>query len=260
MTETITANGIEMAYDLQGPEGAPIVMFGNSIMCRFTMWDHQVAALAGDFRVLRYDIRGQGETEVSPGPYSIELLAEDARALLAALDGGRMHYVGLSLGGFIGQKLATEHPEVLASLTVCDTATHLPPPSLWDERIETVRNGGMQALVDAFIDRWFTAEFRAGNPPEIDQVRHMILTTPVEGFVSVATAIKQMDLTAGLAQIDVPTLVAYGEHDPLAATSHAIYEGVAGARLAVIPNAKHLPNVEQPGAFNRALRGFLTGH
>lgn len=260
MTSKITANGIEMAYDLRGPEGAPIVMFGNSIMCHFTMWNAQAEEFASAYRVLRYDFRGQGATEVAPGPYSIDLLASDAVALLEVLGGERMHYVGLSLGGFVGQKLATDHPGVLDSLTVCDTATHLPPESMWDERIAAVRNGGMEALVDAFTERWFTPGFRRADPAAVGEVRSMILATPVDGFASVATAIKLMDLTGGLARIATPTLVVYGEHDPLAATSHAIYEGIEGAELAVIGDACHLPNVEKPAAFNAALGGFLARH
>ena len=138
MAETIKANGIDMAYRLEGPEGAPVVTMSHSLMANHAMWDAQMAALAGAYRVLRYDTRGHGSSEATAGAYSLGLLAEDAVALLGALGIEKTHFVGLSMGGMIAQMIALDHPHVLNAVVLCDTASGYAPDaaSLWRERIE----------------------------------------------------------------------------------------------------------------------------
>ena len=259
MTSRIQANGIDTDFRLDGPEDGPVVMLGNSLMSNYTMWDDQMAALGAEFRVLRYDQRGHGGTETTPGPYTIALLAEDAYALIEALGIGSVHFVGLSMGGFTGQTLAVRHPEKVLSLTLCDTACVMPTESLWNDRIETARTKGIEALMPGTLERWFTPPFHETGKAQLEKVRAMILGTGVEGYVACAEAIRDMFLCDKLSEIAVPTLVLVGEMDPACPVSSAetLHAGIAGSELMVIPESAHLPNIEQTAAFNEALTGFL---
>ena len=260
MTSHVTANGISIHYALSGPEDGPVVMLSNSLMSNFTMWDPQMAALTERYRVLRYDTRGHGGTEATEGPYTIEQLAADAKALLDALGIDSIHYVGLSLGGFIGQRLAVDHPSLIRSLSLCDTACHMPPESLWNERIEAAETEGIESLVAGTLDRWFTEPFHSSGKDAIDKVRQMIRGTSVQGYVGCARAIRDMNQMDLLAKIAAPTVVIVGENDPATpvAASKVLRDGIAGSSLVVLKNAAHLSNIEQAAAFNAALVGFLS--
>lgn len=257
----ITANGIEVNYELSGVPDAPLVTLSHSLATDLSMWGPQVADLNARFRVLRYDTRGHGRTDAPPGPYSLEQLADDVRALLEALAIERTHFVGISMGGMIGQTLALAHPQLLAGLVLCDTSASLPPEAgrMWDERIEAARAGGMEAHVEPTISRWFTPGFISASPDAVDSVRAMIRATPVDGYIGCAEAIRRLDLLEHLADITNPTLVLVGAEDPATplAASHAIQQRIPDAQLVVIESASHLCNIEQPEAFNQALLGFL---
>lgn len=257
----ITANGIEVTYELSGAPDAPVVTLSHSIATNLRMWDRQVAELNTRYRVLRYDTRGHGRTDAPPGPYSLEQLADDVHALLEALAIERTHFVGLSMGGMIGQTLALAHPQFLAGLVLCDTSASLPPGAdrIWDERIEATRADGMEAHVEPTISRWFTPGFISASPDAVDSVRAMIRATPVDGYIGCAEAIKRLDLLERLPAIATPTLVAVGAEDPGTPPSaaHAIRQRIPDAELVVIESASHLCNIEQPEAFNQALLGFL---
>ena len=259
----IRANGIDMHYVLEGPERAPVVTLSHSLATTLAMWDPQARALARRYRVLRYDTRGHGGTEAPAGAYSLALLAEDARALLAALGITRTHWVGLSMGGMIGQTLALSSPALFATLSLCDTSSRVPPEArpTWDERIATAESKGMAPLVEPTIARWFTPPFIAAHPEVVDPVRAMIRATSPRGYVGCCHALKVLDLTDRLAGIRVPTVVIVGEDDPgtPVAASRAIHEHIAGSELVIIKSAAHLSNLEQPEAFTQALAGFL-GH
>jgi len=258
----ITTNGIDVNYDFAGPEDAPVVTLSHSLATDFTMWQPQAVALRdAGYRVLRYDTRGHGGTTVPPGPYSLELLAEDVHTLLHDLGIERTHFVGISMGGMIGQTLALRHPEFLLSLVLCDTAASMPAESgpIWDERIATARADGMEAHVLGTSGRWFTPAFAATRADVIEPVREMIRATPVEGYVGCCEAIKRLDLLGRIAAISAPTLVMVGADDPgtTPAAARAIQERISGAELVIIESASHLSNLEQPEVFNRALLGFL---
>jgi 3-oxoadipate enol-lactonase len=262
MTDTIQANGIRIAYRFDGPENAPVVMFSNSLMSNFSMWDGQVAAITARYRMLRYDQRGHGATETTPGPYSIELLTEDAYALSEALGVERFHFVGLSMGGFSGQMMATRHPEKLLSVALCDTACVMPPESLWNERIQIARTEGIPALAQGTLERWFTAPFHETGKAELERVRAMILGTKAEGYIACAEAIRDMRLCDDLPKIKTPTLVLVGEKDPACpvASAKVLHAGIAGSESVVLKDSAHLPNIEQKDAFNTALLAFLDKH
>ncbi len=259
---TADLGGSSFACALDGPRNAAVVMLSNSLASNLSMWDGQIPALGERYRVLRYDTRGHGNTEATPGPYTMESLAGDARALLTHLGIEKVHFVGLSLGGMTGQYLGANHPEMLLSLTLCDTAAHIAPASVWDERIATARTQGMAGIADATLERWFTSDFHQSNPDAIERIRKMILATAVEGFTSCGAAIRDMDQREAIAGIATPTRVIVGAQDPSTTVAHAelIHEKIAGSELVVIDNAAHLSNIEQPEAFNEALLDFLDRH
>ena len=257
----ITANGISMHYTLNGPASAPVVTLSHSLATHLGMWEPQVAALAARYRVLRYDTRGHGRTDAPGGPYSLDQLAEDAVALLRALGIERTHFVGLSMGGMIGQVVALKHSEMLRSLVLCDTSSRVPLEArpMWEERIRTTEQQGMEPHVEPTIGRWFTAPFAATHPEIVEPVRTMIHQTEPQGYVGCCHAIKALDLTDGLSAISVPTLIVVGEDDPgtPVAASRTIHERITGSDLVVLKFASHLSNVEQPEAFTKALLDFL---
>lgn len=258
----IAANGISINYQVDGPDGAPVVTMSHSLAATLDMWGPQMAPLTETYRVIRYDTRGHGGTEAPEGPYSLEMLATDVRRMLAALGVERTHWVGLSMGGMIGQTLALTHPELFRSLSLCDTASRIPAEaaSTWNERIGIAGSDGMAALVDSTIDRWFTPPFRDARSDVVDPIREMIRTTPPAGFIGCCHAIRDLDLTDRLSAIEIPTLIVVGEDDPgtPVAASEAIHEQIASSELVVLKSAAHLSNLEQPDAFNDALLSFLA--
>ena len=224
------------------------------------MWDAQIPGLVrAGYRTLRYDTRGHGRSETPEGPYSIEMLADDAVRLMDALGLGRVHFCGLSMGGMVGQMLGARYSDRLLSLTLCSTAAHMPPREIWDERIETVSEKGMDAAVDATIDRWFTKAGQGRLNTEVEKIRSMILATPVKGFCACCEALRDMDLRDPIRAIPTRTLIFVGEQDPSTPVSAAqfIHERIAASELKIIPNAAHFANVEQSDVFNKALLEFI---
>jgi len=260
----VLANGIEQNYELVGPESGPVVALSHSLGSSRVMWDPQTTLLSQRYRVLRYDTRGHGLSDAPSGAYDLDTLAADAAGLLDALGIDRVHWVGLSMGGMIGQKMALNHRKRLASLTLCDTAARVAPEmrGVWDERIRAVEGEGMGAQVDTTMQRWFTEPYRQKNPPPLRTIRAEFLRTPPAGFVGCCHAIKLLDNLDRLHEIDLPTLILVGREDPSTppAASEAMRERIRGATMTVIDDGAHLPNVEQPAAFNAALGPFLAQH
>ena len=255
----VKANDVEIYYELGGPADAPVVMLSNSLGTRLEMWDPQVPALAERYRVLRYDSRGHGRSDAPPGPYSIAMLGEDARALLDALGIANVHFCGLSKGGMVGQWLAAHHGDRLLSLTLCATASRMAPAELWNQRIEQSVREGMSSLVDGVTERWFTAGYRATPRPEIEQVRAMILATSPRGYGACCAAIRDMDQSEAVRSIRTPTLIVAGADDPATTIDvmRDLHERIRGSRFVEISQAAHLLNIEQAERFNETLTGFL---
>ena len=257
---TANVNDTTLHYRFDGPEDAPVILISNSLASNLTMWDHQIDTLVGlGFRVLRYDSRGHGRSGVTPGPYSIESLTEDAVGLLDALDIARASFMGCSKGGMVGQMAGTRHGDRFDRLVLCSTSAYMGGGDVWAARIEAVTNGGMAAVVDATIDRWFTRPGQGRAPDDVTRVREMILATPPEGFIACAHAIAAMDQRESIRAIDTPTLVVVGKDDPGTPVSAAelIHDRIAGSKLVVLEDSAHFCNVEQAGAFNAALEEFL---
>ncbi len=257
----IKANGIRMNYELSGTEGGPVVVLSHSLSSSLRMWNPQMDVLRKHFKVLRYDTRGHGRSDVSSGSYTLELLAEDVIGLLDTLSADRVHFVGLSMGGMIGQCLALNHPHRLESLTLCDTASVIPAEAqpLWQERIDKARQKGMEALLEETMERWFTPAFLRQNPPMVQIIRQEILGTSVQGYVACAEAIRRLYYLERISQIKIPTLIMVGEDDPgtPVSASQAMHERITHSNLVILPSARHLSNVEQAETFNTKLLEFL---
>ena len=257
----VKANGINFNCEIGGKEGAPWVVFSNSLMTNLSMWDDQAAALGGIFRILRYDQRGHGGTDAPPGAYSFDMLVADVISLLDALKIERAHFVGLSMGGMTAVSLAQKHPERLLRVVPCDCGPASTPQSAqqWQERIELARASGMEALVEPTVTRWCPPDFLATHKMEADKLRQMIRTTPLNGFVGCASALSDFDLRPGLSAIRVPTQFICGTKDATLPGTKALHAAVAGSTMVEVLGAGHISNVEQPEIFSRALKNFLTG-
>ncbi|MBI4609601.1 MAG: 3-oxoadipate enol-lactonase [Candidatus Rokubacteria bacterium] len=255
----LKANGIEIHYTIEG-EG-PVVTLSHSLGCNLSMWDDQARALRGRYQVLRFDTRGHGQTSAPPGPYTLEQMADDLYGLLAGVGIRETHFVGLSMGGMIGQVVALEHPEMVKSLVLCDTTSRYPAEMwpVWEERIRTVEAKGMEPMVEPTLQRWFTAPFRERRADVMDRVRVMLRTTPPQGYIGCCHAIPKIDVTDRLGAIHCPALVIVGEEDPGTPVEmgRAIHAALPSAELAILRSASHLSNLEQREEFNRVLLGFL---
>jgi 3-oxoadipate enol-lactonase len=246
---------------LDGPEDAHVVVLSNSLGTTNEMWEPQLPALSRSFRVLRYDRRGHGRSEVVPGPCTIADLGRDVLELLDALDLGRVSYCGLSIGGMDGMWLAANAPERIDRLCLCSTSANLGPPELWVERAATVRAGGTGAVADATMGRWFTPAFHEAQPEVVARFRDMVASTPAEGYASCCEAIRDWDFRDELGRISAHTLVLSAELDPSTPPEHGrlVADGIPGASFVVVPEAAHLVNVEHAVEFDEAILRHLEG-
>jgi 3-oxoadipate enol-lactonase len=250
-------NGIEINYELHGKEGAPWLVLSHSLACSVRMWDPQVEAFKDRYRILNYDMRGHGATSAPPGPYSLDMLADDVLGLAKSLKVEKARYCGLSIGGMIGQTIAIRGGGPFERMVLADT-THTQPPEAikqWEDRIRIAQTQGMAALFESTMELWFTAPFRATPPAK--RIAGLISSTPAAGYIGCGQAIMKLNTTARLKDIRLPVLAITGEQDGAAAGTRYIGEHIPGAKFVNIAQAAHIANVEQPEAFNRALREFL---
>ena len=241
---------VRMHYDLAGPAGAPALVFSNSLGATLTMWDPQLPALQKQFRVLRYDTRGHGESSVTPGPYSIERLARDVLALLDELHFDRVNFCGLSMGGQTGMWLALNAAARLNKLILCNTAAKIGGPDLWNTRIEAVRKGGMNSISTAVMERWFSATYRANSPEVVATIKLILESANPEGYAANCAALRDFDARETIAAIHIPTLVIAGAHD--AATTPADGRFLADH----IPGARYRRTKRRPSFQHRRPRAF----
>jgi len=251
-------NGIEINYEVHGRVGAPWLVLSHSLACSVRMWDPQVAAFKDRYQILNYDMRGHGQTSAPATAYTLDLLADDVLSMMMQLKIDRAVYCGLSIGGMIGQTIALRGAGPFTAMVLADTTHTQPPEALkqWEDRIQVAQSKGMAALVDSTMERWFTLPFR--TTPEARRIAKLIADTPAAGFIGCGRAIMGLNTTARLKDIKLPVLAITGEADGAAGGTRHIGASIPGAKFVSIPQASHIANVEQPEAFNRALRDFLS--
>jgi 3-oxoadipate enol-lactonase/4-carboxymuconolactone decarboxylase len=255
----LTRDGARLYWRVDGLADAPALLLGNSLGTDNALWDPVLPRLIERHRVVRFDMRGHGASEAPRGDYTIEALARDALAVADAAGAGRFSYAGISIGGMIGQWLGAHAGERVERLVLSNTSSKL-PAEIWNARIEAVRAGGLAAIVDAVLARWFTQGFLAKRSPWLESARSTLLATEPAGYLGCCAAIRDMDLAAVRESIRVPTLVVVGRHDLATPPEHgvAIAQSIAGAELAELPVA-HIPVIERPSAFAALLLRFLSG-
>ena len=253
-------DGCTIHAEIEGQEGAPVLMLSNSLGTDLHMWDDQVAAFTQHFRLLRYDRRGHGKSDAPKGPYSMERLGRDVLGVLDALGIAKINWCGLSMGGMVGQWLGGNAQNRIDKLILSNTACYYPDKTMWDARIKLVTEKGLEGMVDGNMERWFTKDFRERSPQATGRIRTMFLGTKRDGFLGCCEAIRAMDHRPLLAKITAPTLVIAGRHDPATPLegNEFIKQHIPGAKLAVL-EAAHIANVEQPQAYTDTVLGFLLG-
>jgi 3-oxoadipate enol-lactonase len=251
----LRANGGVVHYRDEGLREGPALAFINALGCDLRIWDDVARLLSPEFRIVRYDKRGHGLSELGPDRYDIADYARDLSALLDALGVERATVVGLSIGGLIAQELYRQRPELFSALVLSDTAAKIGTDESWDARIADIERGGIEAIADSVLERWFTADFRARRSDELAGWRAMLTRTPRRGYLAACGALKRADLRPYAGTIRAATLCLVGEEDgstppPLVRETADL---INGARFEMIPGAGHVPNIERPEAFAASL-------
>ncbi len=254
-------NAVRLGFDVHGAQDAPVLVLGPSLGTTRSVWDEALPMLSSALRVVRYDHRGHGGSDVPAGPYRLPALGADVLALLDALGVRRFHAGGLSLGGMVAMWLAANHPDRVDRLALCCTSAHMPPEQGWVERAARVRAEGTAAVADAVVARWLTPDFARERPEVLARLRDMLVATPAEGYAGCCEAIATMDLRPDLTRVQAPTLVIAGGEDLATPPEHAerIRAAVRGARLAVVEDAAHLAAVQRPDECARLMVEHLLG-
>jgi 3-oxoadipate enol-lactonase len=255
---------VELNYEWDphppGRSDAPVIVFTGSLGTDLTMWQTQSERLGARFRTLRYDVRGHGASEAPPGPYSIADLGADLIALMDRLEIERASLCGLSIGGMISMWVAAHAPERVERLVLCCTSAQLGPPEAWHQRVAAVRAGGIEAIADAVLARWFTPGFASEHPEVIEGMRARLIATPREGYIGCCEAIAAMDLTGDLPRVTAPTLVLAGEEDLATPPEHGrrIASLIPGAQFQTLSPAAHIATVERPDLTTAMILRFLS--
>jgi 3-oxoadipate enol-lactonase / 4-carboxymuconolactone decarboxylase len=252
-------NGTRLFYRLEGSAGRPVLILSHSIGTDSGMWAPQAADLLPHFQVLRYDTRGHGASDAPSGEYSIEMLGRDVLGLGDVLGIRQFAFCGISLGGGIGQWLGIHSAERLTHLILANTSPQFGPRDNWESRIKMVREGGMRAIVDMAMNRFFSAGTLARDDVYASAVKNVLLATDATGYVGCCAALRDVDNRELLRKIQVPTLVIAGDRDvstPWEGHGEILMREIPGARVAHLP-AAHLSNLERPRSFTAALLDFL---
>jgi len=240
----------------------PWVTLSHSLACRLEMWDEEVKHLSKYFTVLAYDTRGHGESSAPAITYTLDMIADDLKGLFDHLKIERSHWIGLSMGGVFGLATALKYPGIFETMVLADTSSRIPEAgkAAFGERVATVKAGGMETMVDPTLARWFKESFRMRSPQLMEKVARWIRRTPADGYIGCSAAIAEIDVTHRLREITVPCMVMVGADDIAMppALARVLDENLPASELVVIPDAGHLSNLEQSGAFNAALKRFYT--
>jgi 3-oxoadipate enol-lactonase len=245
--------------EIEGPDDAPVLMLSNSLGTDLHMWEPQMTELTKRFRVVRYDSRGHGQSVADEGPYSIAMLGRDALAIMDALDLHQVNWLGLSMGGMVGQWLLAHAPNRITRAVLANTSSYMPDSRPWNSRILTVQKEGMGAIAQTVVDRWFTPEFQGRDPAAVERIATMLRHVPPQGYVAACAAVRDMDLRETIRTADKPVLVIAGTRDPAtpAPLGREIAASIRGAAYVEFDTA-HLSNIERPEEFTAAVVKFLT--
>ena len=246
---------------IDGPEGAPWIVLSNSLGANLSMWDGQIETLAAKFRVLRYDVRGHGQSDAPKGPYTLVQLEDDIIALMDHFGIEQAAYMGLSMGAMCGMGLALRHPDRFARMILADGRADAPEGfrNMWDERIAKVKADGLEGIVEGTLNSWLTEGWRKANPDALDQVRQMVLGNDPNGYIGCCRALQGLDYLRQLGSVRTPVLYVGGAQDMGAAPAvmQAMADATPGARYVEIPDAAHVANINAPETFNAILSDFL---
>ena len=247
-------------YKIQGTPNSHVLMFSNSLGADLTMWDELVPLLLPYFRVLQYDTRGHGQSELTEGPYTIERLGQDVISLLDQLNIDKVYFCGLSMGGLIGQYLGIHHPDRLHKLILSNTDSKIGTVNRWNERINTINEQGMQAIVDSTMEKWFTPFYHKINPARVAQMKELFLANKTLGYTACCSALGAADFRSEIKKITVETLIITGDEDTVTNVVQAkgLQKEIPNAKLKVFP-ARHLPSTELPMEYADTLIDFLVG-
>lgn len=254
----VSINNVRLFYRLEGRPELPLLVLSHSLGCDLGMWDPQMPDLLRNFRVLRYDTRGHGASDVPAGEYSIEMLGRDVVNLCTALKAGRFAFCGLSMGGAVGQWLALNAPDRISSLVLANTSPKFGTHETWETRLQSVRQGGMAAVADAVLERFFSPVNREGIWGQT--IRTVLLGTDPMGYAGCCVALRDVNFTEDAARIHAPTLVIGSDQDPSTpweANGKLLANAIPAAK-AVILRGAHLSNLEDQRQFTTALLGFLS--
>ena len=254
----IDADGCQLYVQIEGRDGAPTIMLGNSLGTDLHMWDDQAAEFAKHFRLIRTDRRGHGKSGASPGPYSFDRFGRDIVTILDTLKIKKTHWCGLSMGGMDGQWLGAYAADRVEKLVLANTNFYYADKGPWADRIKFVHENGLEKLVGPNMERWFTKGFRERSPQAIERMTRMFLASSKDGYIACVEAIRDMDFRNSNPRVTAPTLVIVGKQDPATppAAGEEIARQIKGARLVAL-DAAHISNIEQPKAFTEAVLDFL---
>ena len=247
-------------YKIQGTPNSPVLMFSNSLGADLTMWDELVPLLLPYFRVLQYDTRGHGQSELTEGPYTIERLGKDVISLLDQLNIDKVYFCGLSMGGLIGQYLGIHHPDRLHKLILSNTDSKIGTAEKWNERINTINEQGMQAIVDGTMEKWFTPSYHKTKPARVAEMKKIFLANKTAGYSACCAAIGAADFRSEIKKITAETLIITGDEDAVTNVVQAegLQKEIPNAKLKVFP-ARHLPSTELPIEYADTLIDFIVG-
>ena len=261
---TAIINDIVLHYRTHGRADAPALVLVNSLGTDARIWDGLIALMSDRYRIISYDKRGHGLSDAPAGDYSLDQQVDDLAGLVDHLGITSFVLCGVSVGGLIAQGFALRRPEALAGLVLCDTAPKVGDTAMWDARIAAVRQGGMAAIVDGAMLRWFTETYRRDKAPALAGWRNMLLRTPVDGYVSTCATLREADLRNAIGTIATPTLVLVGDEDLATPVDLArdTAARIPGARFEIIAACGHIPSIEQPETLAALLSRFLheVGH
>lgn len=251
--------GAKLHYTIDGADADPVLILSNSLGTSLDMWKPQLDRFSEHFRVLRYDTRGHGKSDVVPGPCTIDQLGRDVIELMDHLGIEQAHFCGLSMGGMTGMWLGIHHPQRLSCLILANTAAYIGPPENWTSRVSAVQAKGLVPIAPAVVARWLTPEFAASHPAVVAELLAMLLATPAAGYAAACIAVRDADLRNDVERITAPTLIISGTSDlpTPPADGRFLQQQIHGASYVEMP-AAHISNQEQVVPFADAVLHFLN--